>query len=374
MIEGHILERHPALRLGEHFRVRHIFDLRHHGEQSVKLLEIDSALLDLAPGPAEDVQRRIEREQHQHHGGQVADLHLAVEHIPGREDQHREQAEVHHQRLHGVQHIHAAHRVDIVDVVIAHRPVETADLARLRREGFDGLEIGQDVHRGRAEMRVGFIHFPALAHAPFGDDNRADHIQDNRRDRDQGEPVVIGDAERDGREHEPDQRGSDVECEEADQVIDRPCPALDDAVKRAGTPGLVEVQRQAEGMAERVHAGHPLGILADRGEQPVPGLRQAGGCEPEDQAVGQPERRDSKAAAGPLRHDLVDRVAHHQGRDDLQHRRGQRQHHGHRHDWPPFGQFRPPEQLKDTQDRSPQAPIRTLDPVVVFGRLCGMCM
>jgi len=242
MIEGNPLERHPALRFGEHRGVRHIFNFRHHRQQAVQLFEVHRPLLDLAPCPSEDVQRRIERQQHQHHRREVADLHPAFDDVQRRQHHHREQAKVHHQRLHRVQHIHAAHRVDIVDVVIAHRPVEPGGLTRFCREGFDGFEIGQDVNGGCAEMGVGFVHFPALAHAPFGDHNRADHIQDNRRDRDQGKPVIIGDAERDGGQHKADQGRADIEGEEADQVVDRPCPALDHAVQGAGTPGLVEVQ------------------------------------------------------------------------------------------------------------------------------------
>ena len=125
-------------------------------------------------------------------------------------------------------------------------------------------------------MGVCFIHASALAHSPFRDDHRRNHVNDDRRDGDQGEAIVIGHTQRDGCEDQPDKGRSDIEREKADQVVDGSGAALDDAVERARAACLVEVQGQELGMPEGIDTGDTLRILADRGKQEVAHLRKAG--------------------------------------------------------------------------------------------------
>ena len=372
MAEGHSLEGHMPLRRRQRFGIGGVLHFRHHAHQAVQLLQVHRPLLDLPPGPAENVQRRIEGQQHQHHRRQVANLHRPLDHVPGRQHHHRQKAQVHHQRLHRVQHIHAAVGVHIMLVVIGHRIVKPAGFAGFGGEGFHGLEIGQDVHRSGPEMGVGLIHLPALAHPPFGDDHRADNVKRNRRHRDQRKADIIGNPKGHRGQHQPHQRRPNVERQEADQIVNRAGAPLDDPVQRPGPPRLVKAQRQGQRMPERVHTRHPLRVLAHRREQPVPHLRQGRSRKAQHQPIGQPQGRRRKVRRhAPLRHGLVDGMAHHQRRNHLQDGGRQGDDDGQRHHRPPFGKFRTGEQIQDAKDRFPQAAIGAVDTVMVFGRRNG---
>ena len=258
-------------------------------------------------------------------------------------------------------------------IVITHGIIEAAGLTAFRSEGLHRLEIGQDVDRCCPEMRVGFIHAPALSHAPFGDDDGCDDIDDDREDRDQGQAIIIRHAERNGGEYQPHEGRADIEGEEPDQIVDGTRAAFDYSVQRAGAPRLVKIQGQRLRMAEGVDAGNALRVLADGREQPVPRLRQRRCKKTHPDPDGQPIGRRAKSRGFPAFGDsTVDRMAQQQRRHNFQNRRSQRHQNGNDHDRSPFRQFRPCQKLQDTQDGNTDPAIGALDLVMVCGGGVGI--
>ena len=217
-------------------------------------------------------------------------------------------------------------------------------------------------------MRVGFIHSAALAHAPFGDDYRGDDIDDDREDRDQGQAVIISDAERDGGEHQPHEGRPYIEGEEANQIVDGTGTALDDPIECAGPPSLVKVQRKRLRMPESVHAGDALCVLTDGRKQPVAHLRHGRSKKADTNPDREPicGRAEGRRLA-TFRNSAVDRVSQQQGRNHFQHRSSECDQDCDHHDWPPFRQFRPREQLQDSQNGGADPAISAFDLVMVSG-------
>ena len=134
MREPDAFKHNRARWLGELNRIWLIGNLWLHAEEPVKLLQVHRALLDLAPSPTENVERRVKGHEHCHHAHHIADQHRPLRDIPGRDSERREQAHIHRQCLRRIEHIHRADRIDITLIIIAHCFVKAPGFAMLSRE------------------------------------------------------------------------------------------------------------------------------------------------------------------------------------------------------------------------------------------------
>ncbi len=204
--EAHVVEDEFArarAELGGARRVLHLLRLAHEAEH---LLHVGEALLDLAVGEAEEVQRHVELDEIGVHQHEVAHRHASRGDALRREAHHHRQADRDDRGLPGVQEVQGRFRPGVGPLVARQRGVVAPLLMRLVAEVLHRLVVQQAVDGLGVGVLVGRVHLPPEAQAPVGEEQGEGDVDADGGERDRGEGQV---------EHPPEDRRHQQDLDDA---------------------------------------------------------------------------------------------------------------------------------------------------------------
>ena len=144
---------------------------------------------------------------------------------------------------------------------------------------------------------------------PVRDGEGEDDVEDDGRHRDAGEAPVEAGGQHRRRHHQLEGRRPEVEDDAAQQEIGRARTAIDHSRQGPGLLAVMKVQRQGQGVAERLLGASRQGSLRDGGEDRVPQVGRDAGDEPQRHpAEGEAGEGDEGGGhVDPAMVDIVDR-------------------------------------------------------------------
>ena len=248
--EAHVIKDDLPLAGHEGFRARAVGNGGVLAQDREHAFNVDEALLDLAVGGADEVERHVELDHQRIDHDEVADGERAREDLLRCHDHHEGEADRIDDGLSGVEHRERDPGLDRGLLVARHGDVIAVGLVALVAEVLHRLEVEQAVDRLGAGVVVGLVHGAADADAAFrGPVGEADIGNDGGDDHPDIEmPEGIRDDAADERDLERRREG--VEKGEAQDRIHAVDATRDDAREGAGAAAEMEGKRELVQVAE----------------------------------------------------------------------------------------------------------------------------